>query len=131
MQDSIFTKIIKGEVPCFKIYENERVIAFLDINPLTQGHTLVVPKKQVADFEELDDEDYTEVFLAVKKVARRIKSVTKSKRACVRIEGFDVPHVHVHVYPCNTAKDFYGDPDRQNKKPDLPALEAMAQDLMF
>lgn len=131
MQDSIFTKIIKGEIPSYKIYENELVVAFLDINPITQGHTLVVPKKQVEHFEELDEDIYTEMFLTVKKVAHRIKSVTKAKRVCVRIEGFDVPHVHVHVYPCNTAREFYGDPDRQNKKPDFPALEAMAQDLMF
>lgn len=131
MADSIFTKIIKGEIPCYKIYENDLAVAFLDINPLTLGHTLVVPKQQVAHFEELDDETYREVFATVKKVAKRLKAVTNAKRVCVRIEGFDVPHVHVHVYPCNTAKEFYGDADRANKKPDFPALEAMAQDLMF
>ena len=131
MQDSIFTKIIKGEIPCQKIFENDQVISFLDIHPLTPGHTLVVTKKQVAQFEELDDISYTALFAAVKQVAQRIKEVTGSARACVRVEGFDIPHTHVHVYPCNNPQDFYGDEDRLNKEPDYPALAKMAKKLAF
>ncbi len=131
MVDSIFTKIIKGEIPCEKIYENDQVLAFLDIHPLTPGHTLVVPKLQVSHFDELDDITYTALFGAVKQVSKRIKEVTGASRACVRIEGFDVPHAHVHVYPCNTPQDFYGDKDRINKEPDHPALAEMANKLKF
>ena len=131
MPDSIFTKIIKGEIPSQKIYENDQVVAFLDIHPLTPGHTLVVPKQQVSHFDELDATTYTALFAAVKQVAQRIKTVTGAARACVRIEGFDVPHAHVHVYPCNTAQDFYGDPDRLTKEPDNAALAEMAKKLAF
>jgi histidine triad (HIT) family protein len=131
MQDSIFTKIIKGEIPCQKIYEDDTVIAFLDIRPLTPGHTLVVPKQQVEHFEELDEATYTALFTAVKNVARRIKEVTGAARACVRIEGFDVPHVHIHVYPCNNPAEFYGDQHRMAKEPDQAALTEMASRLAF
>ncbi len=129
MEESIFTKIIKGEIPCEKIYETDSVVAFLDIHPITPGHTLVVPKKQVSHFDELDDATYTSLFAAVKQVAQRIKKVTGAARACVRVEGFDVSHAHVHVYPCNSAQDFYGDQDRMNKEPNHPALAEMAKKL--
>lgn len=131
MEDSIFTKIIKGEIPCHKIYEDENIIAFLDISPLTPGHTLVVPKQQISHFDDLSDEQYTALFLIVKRVAQRVKKVTGAERACVRVEGFNVPHAHVHVYPCNTAEDFYGDTDRLHKEPVHPALAEMAKKLAF
>lgn len=131
MEDSVFTKIIKGEIPCEKIYEDDKVIAFLDIQPLTVGHTLVIPKQQVSHFDDLDDETYTALFIVVKKVAKRIKEVTHAERACVRIEGFAVPHAHVHVYPCNTAEDFYGDKDRYHHAHSKADLAAMAQKLRF
>lgn len=131
MQDSIFTKLAKGEIPCEKIYEDDTVMAFLDIHPITPGHTLVIPKEQVAHFEELNDTTYTSLFSAVKKVAKRIKSVTGAERVCIRVEGFDVPHTHVHVYPCNTPEDFYGEPGRLSKEPDHPALAEMAKKLVF
>lgn len=131
MEDSIFTKIIKGEIPCHKIYEDDNVIAFLDISPLTPGHVLVIPKQQISHFDDLSEEQYTSLFLVVKRVAQRIKEVTGAKRACLRVEGFDVPHAHVHVYPCNSAKDFYGDEDRLNKEPNHTALAEMAERLKF
>ncbi len=131
MQDSIFTKIIKGEISCHKIYEDDYVFAFLDIHPIQPGHVLVVPKNQVDQFDDLNDEDYASLFAAVKKIAARLKEVTGRSRACVRIEGFDVPHAHVHVYPCDEPKDFYGKPDRAKQEPDHPALAEMASKLAF
>lgn len=131
MQDSIFTKIIKGEIPCHKVYEDDKVIAFLDIHPIQPGHVLVVPKVQVDHFDDLEPVDYDAVFVAVRKIAHRIKQVTGSHRACVRIEGFDVPHAHVHVYPCNSAQDFYGKPNRAAMEPDHAALAEMAKKLAF
>jgi histidine triad (HIT) family protein len=131
MEDSIFTKIIKGEIPCHKVYEDDKVLAFLDIHPIQPGHVLVVPKAQVDHFDELEQDDYQSVFTAVKRVAQRLKDVTGAKRACVRVEGFDVPHAHVHVYPCNNPQEFYGSPDRAQAEPDHTALAEMAQKLAF
>jgi len=131
MEDSIFTKIIKGEIPAEKVYEDDDTLAILDIHPIQPGHVLVVPKKQIAYFEELDDEAYGHLFLVVKQAAQRIKEILKSERVCVRIEGFDVPHVHIHVYPCDTPEDFFGDKDRMQKEPDHHELAEMAKKLAF
>lgn len=128
-QDSIFTKIIKGEIPAHKIYEDDKTFAFLDIHPLRPGHTLVIPKQQIDHFDDMPEADYQAVFAAVQKVAKRLKQVLLPERVCVRIEGFDVPHAHVHVYPCNSPADFYGDRDRAQKEPDHEALAAMAEKL--
>jgi histidine triad (HIT) family protein len=130
MRDTIFTKIIKGEIPSAKVYEDEKTIAFLDIHPIRPGHVLVVPKTQVDHFDDLDTEAYTAVFETVQKIARRIKDVLGVKRACLRVEGFDVPHAHVHVIPCNSSDDFYN-PARNEVEPDFPALAAMAERLKF
>jgi histidine triad (HIT) family protein len=129
MEESIFTKIIKGQIPCHKVYEDDRVLAFLDIHPIVPGHVLVVPKEQIDHFDDLPDDDYQAVFAAVKTIAKRIKQVTGAARACARVEGFDVPHAHVHVYPCNSPVDFYGDKDRAGKEPDHTALAEMAAKL--
>lgn len=131
MQDSIFTKIIKDEIPSHKIYEDERVLAFLDIHPLVPGHVLVVPKKQVDHFDDLEEGDYQAVFSASKSIAKRQKEILGAKRVCLRVEGFDVPHAHVHVYPCNSASDFYGDDQRNLKEPDHDKLAEMAKKLSF
>jgi histidine triad (HIT) family protein len=131
MTDSIFTKIIKGEIPAEKIYEDDQTIAFLDIHPLVPGHTLVVPKIQVDKFNDLPEKDYRALWQTVKKVADRIQHELDPTRVCIRVEGFDVPHTHVHVYPCNVAEDFYGDEDRLAKEPDHEALAEMAKKLAF
>lgn len=130
MQDSIFTKIIKGEIPCHKVYEDAKTIAFLDIYPIQPGHTLVVPKVEVNHFDDLSKEDYEAVFATVKLIAKRQKLVLGSERACLRVEGFDVPHAHVHVIPCNTPQDFYN-ADRMSHEPDHEALAEMAKKLYF
>jgi len=98
MEDSVFTKIIKGEIPCYKIYEDDKTLAFLDIAPEVMGHTLVVPKNQVDKIYELPDEDYVAVMTTVKKLAQRMEKVL-GKRPIMKVIGVDVPHAHVHVMP--------------------------------
>ena len=98
MEDSIFTKIIKGEIPCYKVYEDEKTMAFLDIAPESMGHTLVVPKVQVDKIYELDDEDYAALFATVKKVAKHMEEVLGA-RTLMKVIGTDVPHAHVHLMP--------------------------------
>lgn len=98
MEDSIFTKIIKGEIPSHKVYEDEGTIAFLDIFPDEEGHTLVVPKKQVDKIYDLDEDDYTHLWLVAKKIARHYEDVL-GKRVIFKVIGVDVPHAHIHVVP--------------------------------
>lgn len=95
---SIFTKIVNGEIPCYKIYEDEKVLAFLDINPETKGHTLVIPKNEVDKLYELEDEDYDAVMHAAKKLAKHMEKVT-DRRTLWKVIGTDVPHAHVHLMP--------------------------------
>lgn len=95
---SIFTKIIQGEIPCYKIYEDEKTLAFLDISPEVSGHTLVVPKVEVDRIYNLEDEDYRALMATVKKLARHYEDVT-GKRTILKVIGADVPHVHVHLLP--------------------------------
>ncbi|MBI5906610.1 HIT domain-containing protein [Candidatus Saccharibacteria bacterium] len=107
MTDSIFTKIIKGEIPCHKVYEDDKSLAFLDIFPIVPGHVLVVSKKQVEYLWDLPDEDYQAVMAACKKVANRLREVLKVKYVGVKVVGTDVPHVHIHLVPFNHAKEYY------------------------
>lgn len=131
MQDSIFTKIIKGEIPCHKVYEDEHTIAFLDIHPVQPGMTLVVTKHQVEDFVQLDEAEYVALMDTVKKVAQRLKEVfPDKKRIGVQIEGLDVPHVHVKLFPINTGAEFRVAPDFDSE-PDHDALADMAKKLAF
>lgn len=95
---SVFTKIIRGEIPCYKIYEDERTFAFLDISPEAVGHTLVVPKKEVAKVYELQDEDYKAVMETVRKLMQHYETVL-GKRMTMKVVGVDVPHAHVHILP--------------------------------
>ncbi len=134
MQDSIFTKIIKGEIPCHKVYEDDKTIAFLTIDPFTEGHTLVVSKLQVDDFEELPDEDYQALFATVKKVARRIKQVYGVRKAITTIMGYEVPHAHVHLMPFASEADFYSALERRADipaEPDHTKLAGIAEKLKF
>ena len=106
MADSIFTKIIKGELPSFKVYEDDRTLAFMNIEPITPGHVLVVPKKQ-EDIWDLSEEDYQALMSTVKKVARRIKEVLKPRRVGVQIVGIDIEsHAHIHVFPFDNMGDY-------------------------
>ena len=133
MQDSIFTKIIKGEIPCHKIYEDDLTIAFLDIHPLKPGHVLVVPKAQVDHFEELPDADYTALFATVKRVAKHLQEALQVKRAVVLVMGFDVPHAHVHIVPSNSGDEIQEAiahiKQTLSAEPDHAALAALAKQL--
>ncbi|MCL2869214.1 HIT domain-containing protein [Candidatus Saccharibacteria bacterium] len=100
MQDSIFTKIIKGEIPSYKIYEDSKTYAFLDIHPDRPGHTLVVPKVQIEKFYDLSDDDFSHLMLVSKKIARHMEDVL-GQRIILHIIGADVPHVHIHLVPAN------------------------------
>ena len=95
---SIFTKIVNGEIPCYKIYEDEKTMAFLDINPETPGHTLVIPKVEVDKIYELSDEDYTALMNTVKKLSVHMEKVLGT-RTLWKVIGTDVPHAHVHLLP--------------------------------
>jgi histidine triad (HIT) family protein len=130
MEDSLFTKIIRGKIPCHKIYEDDRTFAFLDIHPKTPGHTLVVPKKQVPYAWDLEDEDYQAVMATVKKVALRIREVFDPSYVGESIVGIDVPHTHVHVYQFATVEESSRVPD-QTAEPDHAALAEVAKKLAF
>ncbi len=130
MEDSIFTKIIKGEIPCHKIYEDETTFAFLDIHPKQPGHTLVIPKKQVEFVWDLEDDDYRALMATVKKVALRLRDVLKRPYVGELVIGTDVPHAHVHVYPFSTAEESRYMPDL-TAEPDHEALAKVAKLLAF
>jgi histidine triad (HIT) family protein len=102
---TIFTKIISGEIPCFKIAEDENYFAFLDINPLKAGHTLVVPKKETDYIFDLSDNQLAGLILFSKKIAIAIKSVIPCMRIGVAILGLEIPHAHVHLVPMDTMED--------------------------
>jgi histidine triad (HIT) family protein len=102
---SVFTRIINGEIPCYKVAEDDRYFAFLDINPLREGHTLVVPKKETDYIFDLDDETLSGMILFSKKVAVAIKTAIPCVRIGVAILGLEVPHAHVHLVPMNSMED--------------------------
>ena len=102
---TIFSKIIDGKIPCYKVAENKDFLAFLDINPNTLGHTLCIPKKEVDDILELDQETYQNLMLFSRKVALSIKNVVSCKKVSISVIGLEVPHVHVHLIPINEMKD--------------------------
>lgn len=95
---SVFAKIVAGEIPCYKVYEDDKVLAFLDIHPETKGHTLVIPKVEVDRIYDLEDEDYRALMAAAKKIARHMEDVT-GQRIIWKIVGTDVPHAHIHLEP--------------------------------
>lgn len=130
MEDSIFTKIIRGEIPCHKIYEDENVLAFLDIHPVQPGHTLVVPKKQIEFVWDMDADDYHDVMDVAKKVSIRIRERLDVPYVGEQIIGVDVPHAHVHLIPFSTVSEFRNIPD-MTAEPDHDALSDMAQKLAF
>lgn len=130
MEDSIFTKIIKGEIPCHKIYEDVRTIAFLDIEPAVHGHTLVVPKVQIDQFNQLSDADYHALWSTVKKVANNHQLKLGTDRIGLVIKGVDVPHVHVHVEPFNVGQHL-GLGKNNIPKPSQNDLAALAEKLRF
>lgn len=102
---SVFTRIINGEIPCYKIAESEKYFAFLDISPLAQGHTLVVPKNETDYIFDMDDTELADMMVFAKKVARAIQSVVPCLRVGVAVIGLEVPHAHIHLIPLNSVSD--------------------------
>lgn len=102
---SIFTKIIQGQIPCYKIAENENFISFLDVQPLVKGHTLIVPKQEIDYIFDMEDALYTEMHLFAKKVAIAVKKAIPCKRITTAVIGLEVPHVHIHLVPVQSIHD--------------------------
>lgn len=102
---STFTKIINGEIPCYKVAENEFNIAFLDISPICFGHVLVVPKIEVDYIFDVEDNSYLQLWVFAKEVAKKIEKVVECKRIGISVIGLEVPHTHIHLVPLNTIED--------------------------
>ncbi len=102
---SIFSKIASGEIPSYKVAENDRFMAFLDINPLAKGHTLVIPKKETNYIFDIEDQDFRDLFLFAKKVAVSIKKCIQCEKVGMAVIGLEVPHAHIHLVPINGIYD--------------------------
>jgi len=102
---SIFSSIIKGEIPCYKVAESDDFLAFLDINPNSKGHTLVIPKKEVNKIFDLDEDTYVGLMKFSRKVAKALEKVVHCERIGVSVIGLEVPHVHVHLIPLHSMKN--------------------------
>ena len=119
MSDSIFTKIIKGEIPSYKIAEDDRFIAFLDVFPIKKGHTLVVPKAQIDYLFDIDDSLLSDLMIFSKKVAQKMQKAISCERIGVAVIGLEVQHAHIHLVPLDTV----GDIDFSQPKLQLSAKE--------
>ena len=102
---TVFTKIVEGEIPSYKIYENEKFCAFLDINPLAKGHTLVIPKQEIDYLFDIDDATLSEMILLSKKIAKAIQKFISCKRVGMMVVGLEVPHAHIHLIPIQKEGD--------------------------
>jgi len=103
---SIFTRIINGEIPCYKIAEDDRYFAFLDINPVTRGHTLVIPKQETDNIFDLDDDLLAGLHVFAKKVAQAIDTAIPCERVTMAVVGLEVPHAHIHLIPINSMREY-------------------------
>ena len=102
---TIFSKIIDGQIPCYKVAENDEFLAFLDINPNSIGHTLCIPKNEIDDILDLDELTFKNLMMFSRKVAKSIKKVIECKKISISVIGLEVPHVHVHLIPINEMRD--------------------------
>ena len=116
---SVFTRIVKGEIPCYKVAEDDRYFAFLDINPLAKGHTLVIPKEETDNIFDLDDRTLADMMVFAKRIARKIQANIACKKVAVVVLGLEVPHAHIHLIPINSEKDV----DFHREKPQLTPEE--------
>lgn len=122
---TIFSKIVSGEIPSFKVAENDRYLAFLDISPLAEGHTLVIPKNETDYIFDLDDDEYSGLFLFAKKVAEAMRKVIPCTRIGVAIIGLEVAHAHIHLVPINSIYDL--DFKKPKLKLDAEKLKSIAE----
>lgn len=130
MQDSIFTKIINGDIPSHKIYEDDYTFVFLDIHPIQPGHALVVPKKQVEFVWDLEDTDYQALQKTVKLIALHLRDTLGVPYVGEQVIGVDVPHAHVHLIPFTEVAEFRQYPD-MTAEPDHELLAQIAKKLAF
>lgn len=109
---TVFSKIVSGEIPCYKVAETNDYLAFLDVRPLTAGHTLVIPKKETDYIFDIEDEQFAGLHLFAKIVAKGVKQVIPCKRIGVAVIGLEVPHAHIHLVPMNAIGDLNFDKER-------------------
>lgn len=102
---SIFSKIVAGDIPCYKVYESDKFLAFLDIAPMSKGHTLVIPKTEVDYIFDVDNSTLSEMMIVSKQIAKAIETVVPCKRVGVAVIGLEVPHAHIHLIPINKESD--------------------------
>lgn len=122
---SIFSKIISGEIPSYRIAENEKFLAFLDVFPLVHGHVLVVPKTETDYIFDISDTDLAEMIVFSKTIAKAIKAAVPCKRIGIAVIGLEVPHAHIHLVPMNTANDVnFTQPKLNPSKDELAAMAA-------
>ncbi len=124
---TIFTRIVKGEIPSYKVAESERFYAFLDIRPLTEGHTLVIPKREVDYIFDLDPEELSALFAFAQRVAKGIKAAIPCRRVAVAVLGMEVPHAHIHLVPLNSEGDL--DFKKPKLSPDEKRMKHIADEI--
>lgn len=120
---TLFSKIIAGEIPSYKIYEDEYVYAFLDIFPHVVGHTLIVPKIEIDHFSEVPEPHYSAIFLAAKKISPAIMKATGCARICSMFVGYEIPHCHYHLIPTNSMDDLTPGKSHPAEKADLESIQ--------
>lgn len=125
---TIFTRIINGEIPCYKVAENDRFLAFLDIMPLTKGHVLIIPKIEVDYLFDMEDELLSDMMVFAKQVARKMKLVLPCRRIGVTVIGLEVPHAHIHLIPINGVSDM--DFSKPKLQPSQSELAEVAQKIV-
>lgn len=125
---TVFSKIIKGELPCYKIAEDEDNIAFLDINPLVRGHTLVVPKQEIDKLFDLPEEKYLSLLKFTRRIAIAIRATFPCNRVSVHVIGLEIPHAHIHLIPINTMNDCnFANPKLKLSKEEFDSIAASIQ----
>lgn len=115
---TIFSRIVAGEIPSYKVAENDKFYAFLDIAPLAKGHTLVIPKREVDYFYDLEDGELAEMIVFAKSIAKKIQATTRCKKVATVVLGLEVPHAHIHLVPMNTEKDVDFSKDKLSLTPE-------------
>jgi histidine triad (HIT) family protein len=130
-ETTIFTKIIRGEVPCHKIYEDDNTLAFLDIHPAAVGHTLVISKRQVSGVWDLENTEYSALMDSVKKIADRLKEILEAPYVGEMIIGVDVPHAHVHLIPFSQVSSLQNVFEHSDIEPNHDLLAELANRLRF
>ncbi len=123
MEPSVFTKIINGDIPCHKVYEDDQTFAFMDIEPIQPGMVLVIPKEQIDNFEDLSDQTVASVMITSKKIMKSLRIVFPDKKKIgIQVEGLEVPHAHVKLIPINNGEEFHARPNTEVNHDDLADL---------